>query len=177
MAWFGGTNRKLEELVKSHYASLYRYAYRLCGSAAEAEDLTQETFCQAQGKLQQLRDWQRAKAWLFTILRNVYLHRIRQAKQENRVPLEFMDDLPDRLPARLPDVEPAQLQAALNELPEVFRTPIVLYFFEDFSYKDIAEQMQVPLGTVMSRLARAKAFLRQRLLPLLRDGTGQAEVI
>ena len=56
-----------------------------------------------------------------------------------------------------------EMQQALNELPELFRTPIVLYYFEEFSYKDIAEQMSVPLGTVMSRLARAKSFLRERL--------------
>jgi RNA polymerase sigma-70 factor (ECF subfamily) len=56
------------------------------------------------------------------------------------------------------------LQLALNELPEVFRTPVILYYFEDFSYRDIAEQMDLPLGTVMSRLARAKAYLRERLL-------------
>ena len=55
-------------------------------------------------------------------------------------------------------------QNALNELPEVFRTPIILYYFEDFTYRDIAEQMDLPLGTVMSRLARAKTFLRSRLL-------------
>jgi RNA polymerase sigma-70 factor (ECF subfamily) len=61
-------------------------------------------------------------------------------------------------------VDPAHLQKALSELPEAFRTPIILYYFEDFSYREIAEQMGVPLGTVMSRLARAKAFLRQRLL-------------
>lgn len=177
MEWFGAGSRKLEGLVESHYTALYRYAFRLSGAAAEAEDLTQETFCQAQAKLEQLRDWDRAKAWLFTILRNVYLHRVRQAKQEQRVSFDALDELPDRLPDRLPEVEPAQLQQALNELPEVFRTPIVLYFFEDFSYKEIAEQMQVPLGTVMSRLARAKAFLRQRLLPLLRESAGQGEVI
>jgi RNA polymerase sigma-70 factor (ECF subfamily) len=52
----------------------------------------------------------------------------------------------------------------LRELPEVFRTPIILYYFEDFSYRDIAEQMDLPIGTVMSRLARAKAHLRSRLL-------------
>ena len=60
-------------------------------------------------------------------------------------------------------LDSAQLQKVLGELPETFRTPLILYYFEDFSYKDIAEQMNVPLGTVMSRLARAKAFLRQRL--------------
>ncbi len=177
MAWLGGTNRKVDELVEAHYAALYRYAFRLSGASSEAEDLAQEAFCQAQVKLHQLRDWDRAKAWLFTILRNVYLHRVRQSKQENLVPVDFLDELPERLPETLPEVEPAQLQQALSELPEAFRTPVVLYYFEDFSYKDIAEQMQVPLGTVMSRLARAKAFLRRKLLPLLRDGASQGEVM
>src|SRR5205807_176346 len=128
------------------------------------EDLTQETFCLAQNKLDQLRDETRAKAWLFSILRNAYLHRIRASKQENRVPFDSIGEIPDRPSEPLPEVEPAQLQKALAELPETFRTPIVLYFFEDFSYREIAEQMSVPLGTVMSRLARAKTFLRQRLL-------------
>jgi len=163
MRWPGRT-REVEQLVAHHYAGLYRYAYRLSGSAAEAEDLTQETFCQAQAKLGQLRDPGRARGWLFTILRNAYLHRLRSRKQEQCVPLELAGDIPDRLPEPLPEVEPAQLQEALAELPEAFRTPVILYYFEDFSYRDIAEQMGVPLGTVMSRLARAKAHLRQRLL-------------
>jgi RNA polymerase sigma-70 factor (ECF subfamily) len=60
-------------------------------------------------------------------------------------------------------VDPEQLQHAMSELPEDFRTPLLLFYFEDFSYREIAQQMQVPLGTVMSRLARAKAFLRGRL--------------
>jgi RNA polymerase sigma-70 factor, ECF subfamily len=164
MRWPSRT-RQVEELVEAHYAALYRYGYRLSGTAAEAEDLTQETFCQAQRKLDQLRDASRARAWLFSILRNAYLHRARARKVENRVPLDSVGDLPDRLPEPLPDVDPARLQQALGELPEAFRTPIILYYFEEFSYRDIAEQMGVPLGTVMSRLARAKLFLRQRLAP------------
>ena len=64
-------------------------------------------------------------------------------------------------------IESEQLQQALNELPELFRTPIILYYFEDFSYRDIAEQMDLPIGTVMSRLARAKSTLRQKLFPEL----------
>src|SRR5439155_17135962 len=112
-----------------------------------------------------LRDWNRAKAWLFSILRNAYLHRIRDRKQEKIVSLESTGELADRLPEPLPEIEPERLQQVLNELPEVFRTPIILYYFDDFSYRDIAEQMDLPLGTVMSRLARAKAYLRSRLFP------------
>ncbi len=166
-----GSQRSVQRLVEDHYASLYRYAYRLTGSAADAEDLTQETFCQAQLKLAQLRDPGRAKAWLFSILRNGYLHRVRAGKQEHAVSLDWVGDVPDRLPEPLPEVDPEQLQKALGELPEAFRTPVILYYFEDFSYRDIAEQMELPMGTVMSRLARAKAHLRARLMP------GRPEVV
>jgi RNA polymerase sigma-70 factor (ECF subfamily) len=159
-----GSQRSVQQLVEAHYEALYRYAYRLAGSAADAEDLTQETFCQAQLKLEQLRDPARAKAWLFSILRSKFLHRVRESKQEHEISLEWVGDLPERLPDPLPEVEPEKLQKALSELPEVFRTPIILYYFEDFSYRDIAEQMELPMGTVMSRLARAKAHLRARLL-------------
>lgn len=162
---FPGGQRSLQKLVEQHYSSLYRYAYRLTGSRTDAEDLTQDTFCQAQAKFHQLRDPERARAWLFSILRNAYLHRLRAHKQEIHLPLEWAGDLPDRLPEPLPEVDPEKLQQALNELPEVFRTPIILYYFEEFSYRDIAEQMDLPIGTVMSRLARAKAHLRERLFP------------
>ena len=63
-----GSRRNVQNLVEEHYAALYRYAYRLAGCAADAEDLTQEAFCQAQLKLGQLRDHDRAKAWLFSVL-------------------------------------------------------------------------------------------------------------
>lgn len=154
---------RVEKLVEDYYQPLYRYAYRLSGSAADAEDLTQETFCQAQRKLTQLRDGDRVKGWLFAILRNAYLHRLRSEKVEKAVPLDGVGELPDREMAELPEIDPERLQAALNELPEVFRTPVILYYFEDFSYREIAEQMALPLGTVMSRLSRGKSWLRNRL--------------
>jgi RNA polymerase sigma-70 factor (ECF subfamily) len=173
-----GSRRSVQKLVEDHYAALYRYAFRLSGSAADAEDLTQEAFCQAQLKLGQLRDYDRAKSWLFSILRNAYLHRVRASKNQPAVSLDLVGDVPERLPDTLPEVDPDHLQQVLNELPEVFRTPIILYYFEEFSYRDIAEQMDLPIGTVMSRLARAKAHLRTRLLPagaaVADDTTGRA---
>lgn len=169
-----GSPQAIQRLVEDHYASLYRYAYRLSGSSADAEDLTQEAFCKAQLNFGQLRDPSRAKPWLFSILRNAYLHRARAERQQHCVSLECVGDLAEPLPAQLPDIDPERLQQALNELPETFRTPIVLYYFEDFGYREIAEQMDLPLGTVMSRLARAKAFLRTRLVeandPVLANG-------
>ncbi len=160
-----GSQRTVQRLVDDHYVALYRYAYRLTGSAADAEDLTQDAFCKAQLHFAQLRDAGRAKPWLFSILRNAYLHRVRSRKQEACVSLDDLGDLAEMTPEPLPEIDPEQLQQALNELSEVFRTPIILYYFEDFSYRDIAEQMDLPLGTVMSRLARAKTYLRSRLLP------------
>jgi RNA polymerase sigma-70 factor (ECF subfamily) len=160
-----GSQRMVQRLVDDHYVPLYRYAYRLSGSAADAEDLTQEAFCKAQLHLSQLRDPARAKAWLFSILRNAYLHRARADRQQHVLSLEDVGDVAEPPPDPVPDVDPERLQEALNELPEAFRTPIVLYYFEDFSYRDIAGQMDLPIGTVMSRLARAKAHLRARLLP------------
>ncbi len=160
-----GNQRTVERLVADHYIALYRYAYRLSGSEADAEDLTQEAFCKAQMNLSQLREASRAKAWLFSILRNAYLHRVRTEHHQPTVALDFVGDIAEPLPDALPEVDGERLQQALNELPEGFRTPLVLYYFDDFSYRDIAEQMDLPMGTVMSRLARAKAYLRTRLLP------------
>jgi RNA polymerase sigma-70 factor, ECF subfamily len=158
-----GSPQTVQRLVDEHYANLYRYAYRLSGSSADAEDLTQEAFCKAQVNFGQLRDLSRVKPWLFSILRNAYLHRIRADRQQRCVPLESVGDVPEPSPEALPDIDPERLQQALNDLPEVFRTPIILYYFEDFGYREIAEQMDLPIGTVMSRLARAKGYLRARL--------------
>src|SRR5262245_6390002 len=155
----------LHALIDAHYESLYRYAYRLSGSAADAEDLTQETFGKAFTRLAQLREPDRAKAWLFRILRNLYLHKVRDEKRHRVVPLDAVGDLPGRTADETPEIDSARLQAALDELDEGFRTPLILFYFEEFSYRDIAEQMDLPIGTVMSRLARAKAYLRTKLSP------------
>ncbi len=159
----------MEQLVKEHSQLLYRLAYRLSGSKSDAEDLTQETFCQAYDKMHQLRQADKAKSWLCTILRNCFLQRKRHSDREVNLPVEEQNELPDRAPFEVPEFDSVQLQQALSEMPEAYRTPILLYFFEEFSYKEIAEQMSLPMGTVMSRLARAKGFLRQRLAGLVPD--------
>ena len=169
-----GGKGTVESLVDEHYVALYRYAYRLSGSPADAEDLTQEAFCKAQSGLAQLRDPARARPWLFSILRNAYLQRLRAEGRRAWVSLDGVGDLAEPPPEPLPEVDPEQLQQALNDLAEVYRTPVILYYFEDFSYRDIAEQMDLPIGTVMSRLARAKAWLRRRLLPPAEKAAGSA---
>jgi RNA polymerase sigma-70 factor, ECF subfamily len=160
-----GSGGGLHALIDAHYEALYRYAYRLTGSAADAEDLTQEAFGKALARLAQLREPERAKAWLFRILRNLYLHKVRDEKRHRVVPLDAVGDLPGREAAAAPEIDSARLQKALDELDEGFRTPLILFYFEEFSYRDIAEQMELPIGTVMSRLARAKAYLRAKLAP------------
>lgn len=160
-----GSAAGLRELIDAHYEALYRYAYRLTGAAADAEDLTQEAFGKALARLAQLREPDRAKAWLFRILRNLYLHKVRDEKRHRVIPLDAVGDLPGREAEEGPVIEPGRLQQALDELDEGFRTPLILFYFEEFSYRDIAEQMELPIGTVMSRLARAKAYLRAKLCP------------
>jgi RNA polymerase sigma-70 factor (ECF subfamily) len=152
---------KLAELVERYYALLYRYAYRLTGSQADAEDLTQQAFLVAHDRWEQLRDEDKAKSWLFTIARNAWLKELRAPRCRASC---LLDELPGP-PAEtdLSDFDEEQLQSALNELPEEFRSPVILFYFREFTYKEIAATMGVPIGTVMSRLARAKAVLRQRL--------------
>jgi RNA polymerase sigma-70 factor, ECF subfamily len=152
----------LSELAHLHYALLYRYAYRLCGSVEEAEDLTQQAFLTAHRRLHQLREPSSAKAWLCAILRNTFLTRAVSKQSLRHIPLHVTAEPAEELP---PDaaVDSEELQQILLELPEEFRSPLILFYFEEFSYKEIAGQMGVPIGTVMSRLARAKSFLRRRL--------------
>jgi RNA polymerase sigma-70 factor (ECF subfamily) len=152
----------LSELARLHYALVYRYAYRLCGSAEEAEDLTQQAFLTAHRRLHQLRDENSAKSWLCAILRNTFLTRVTSQRGHQMVPLHGFWD-PAQEPGPAPTFDSDDLQQVLNELPEEFRTPLILYYFEEFSYRQIAEQMDLPIGTVMSRLARAKTHLRRRL--------------
>lgn len=152
----------LVELVEQHYALLYRYAFRLTGSAADAEDLTQQAFLTAQRKLEQLREPHRAKAWLCAIVRNTYLKNLRDRPPNPTVSLERTAEPTDESLAEA-RFEEQELQDALSELPEEHRTPLILFYFEEFSYREIADQMEVPIGTIMSRLARAKSHLRRRL--------------
>ena len=161
------------ELVRQHHALLFRYAYRLSGSAVDAEDLTQETYLQACRKIDQLRDPGSAKGWLCTILRNCYLKRLRD-KEHTEVPLgQALQAIPAPNPVATATfgIDSDQLQKALGALPEPFRSPLIWFYFEEFSYQEIADQMNVPVGTVMSRLSRAKAHLRQELLEAAKCGS------
>ena len=150
-------------LVAEHHQAVFGYAYRLSGSVPDAEDLSQQVFLVAQQKLGQLRKVESAKSWLFTILRNCFLKSQQRQRPVVAANIQLdVDTIPDEA-AESEDIDRERLQQALDELPEVFRIVLVLFYFEQCSYKEIAEKLELPIGTVMSRLARAKSHLRARL--------------
>jgi RNA polymerase sigma-70 factor, ECF subfamily len=151
-------------LVVEHHQAIYRYAYRLTGSVHDAEDLSQQTFMVAQRKLPQLREANTARSWLFSILRNSFL---RDRSRRRPVPAGNLQLNLDSIPAEVPVIEKIddrRLQEALNQLPEAFRIVVLMFYFENCSYIEIAQELDLPVGTVMSRLARAKRHLRTRLV-------------
>lgn len=153
----------MARLVADHADELYRYAYRLAGQSADAEDLTQQTFLVAQTKLDQLRSPDACRSWLFAILRNCFL---KSARGANTIALAGDLPLESVAAAEAPDDwddDRELLQQALNELPAEFRLVLAMFYFEECSYREIAERLELPIGTVMSRLSRAKNHLRSRL--------------
>jgi RNA polymerase sigma-70 factor (ECF subfamily) len=137
----------------------------LTHSEAESSDLTQETFYRWAEKAHQLRDKSKVKSWLFTTLYREFLGRRRH---ETRFPHVEISSLPGEELSAERELEPSSLDAsavtaALREVEEVYRAPLVLFYLEEHSYKEIAEILDVPIGTVMSRISRGKASLRMRL--------------
>lgn len=154
---------RLRQIVEQHYSSIYGYVYRLSGSVADAEDLTQQTFMIAHQKLHQVRDQDKVVGWLFTIARTCFLKSRRRKRPSAAVNFELnVDEIPERFPDDLPFDE-ERLQQALDELGDDFKVVVTMFYFEDLSYKEIAEELEIPIGTVMSRLARAKGRLRHAL--------------
>jgi len=150
-------------LVVQHHAAVYRYAARLCGCPIEAEDLSQQTFLIAQQKLSQLREPERACAWLLAIVRNCFLKSRRKARPlaAESIGLD-VDQIAGPAPPR-EEIDQEQLATAVADLPAEFRVVVLMFYFEELSYQQIAEQLELPIGTVMSRLSRGKGHLRRRL--------------
>lgn len=156
----------LESLVDEHYANLYRFALSLARNEAEAADLTQQTYFQLATRGGQIRDMKKAKSWLFTTLRRDFLRLRRQTGR-----FLSIDDESAPEPAAAEAVEEDTLRAAdatlvmeaLMEVREVFRESLALFYLEDMSYREIAGILDVPIGTVMSRISRGKQELRGRL--------------
>jgi RNA polymerase sigma-70 factor, ECF subfamily len=155
---------EFENLVKLYYGDLYRFGLSLTGNKTDAADLTQETFYIWANKGHQLQNAASVKGWLFTTLHREFL---KSCRRRNRFSNESVDERLEDLPYVPADcVERADSQTLLRilgEIAEDFRAPLVLYYMEDLSYKEIADILALPLGTVQSRIARAKIQLLRRL--------------
>ena len=156
---------EFEGLVDDHYEALYRFALSLAKNRENAADLVQQTFCIWAQKGDQLRDRSKAKTWLFTTLHREFLTQVRRSKRY--ADGELTDELIERVGAEEDDAERQmdgqRVIELLGELEETFRAPITLFFLQQHSYKEIAEILDIPIGTVMSRISRAKEMLKKRM--------------
>ncbi len=170
----GGASDKAEQFEKYilvHLDDLYRAAVRLTAQVSDAEDLVQETCLRGFKSLHQLRHPAAAKVWMFSILRSVYLRQ--EERRPSRTALVSLDDIAASFltPSEMPQdvhrrfVTPEQLRRqeireAVLKLPLVYREAIVLAHVAGFSYREMAQILGLPVGTVMSRLFRGRRMLR-----------------
>jgi RNA polymerase sigma-70 factor (ECF subfamily) len=153
-----------DSLVARHYEPLYHFAFSLTRDEADACDLTQQTFCIWAAKGHQLRDVSKVKTWLFTTLHREFLGTRRKQSRFPQVELEHASaELPVISPANVNQLDTAQLLDAMAQLDEIYRAPVALFYLQDYSYNEIAEVLEIPLGTVKSRLTRGLARLHQLL--------------
>lgn len=164
-----------EEEIVPHLDAMYNFALRLTSDPSDAEDLVQDTIVKAFRFFSSYEKGTNAKAWLFRILKNSYINNYRkQSKQPNQVDYdevsEFYEtiradrtdtsDLEDKMFRELVDDDISQ---ALEELPEDFRTVVLLCDVEGFTYEEIANMLDVPIGTIRSRLHRGRNLLKDQL--------------
>ena len=154
-----------EQIVSQHYEPLYRFALSLTRTEADARDLTQQTFYTWATKGHQLRDRSKVKSWLFTTLHREFLNIRRRAARFQHVELSDADeDLPAVSPEVVNPLDAALLLEFLGQVKEPYRAALSLFYLEDYSYKEIADILEIPLGTVRSRLSRGIAQLQQSIL-------------
>ncbi|HDP35600.1 MAG TPA: sigma-70 family RNA polymerase sigma factor [Candidatus Hydrogenedentes bacterium] len=170
-------SKEFENLVLEHIDLLYAVALRLTRNPADAEDLTQNTVVKALRFHDKFKEGTYIKAWLLTILRNTFINEYRRkSRRPTEVDLSGIEAAPDSLPD--PDIffEPHAgsrkdllelvddpVRKAVEALPDDFREAVIMADLEDMSYKEIADVMGCPLGTVMSRLYRGRKMLRELL--------------
>ena len=141
---------------------LRRYARAMLGNRAAADDLVQDTLERAWSRLRQWQTGSDLRAWLFSIMHNLRIDQIRQAPPHAQ-PLEDVEaEMPTR-PTQSDNLELMDLEAALYRLPEEQREVLLLVALEEMSYAEIAALLDIPIGTVMSRLARGRERLRQMM--------------
>ena len=170
--------RDFAQQAMQYAPQLYSAAVRMTRSKADAEDLVQETYLRAYRGYSNFTEGTNLRAWLFRILTNTFINSYR-AKQR-RVQETELDDVEDLyLYKRISGIDVAsrsaedtlfelftddEVKAALEALPESFRMPVLLADVEDFSYKEIAEMLDIPIGTVMSRLHRGRKAMQKALI-------------
>ena len=153
-----------EKLVEDYYMLLYRFALSLSRQESDAADLTQQTFLLWASKGHQLRDPSKVKTWLFTSLYREFLGRKKQRDRfvDSESTAEVIEA--QSVPASVVNqLDGDTVQRALLALDEIYRAPLTLFYLQQLSYKEIAESLGVPIGTVMSRISRGKAHLRKAL--------------
>jgi RNA polymerase sigma-70 factor, ECF subfamily len=167
-----------EELAMPLFDQLYNFAHWLTRNREEAEDLVQETYAKALKGFSSFQPGTNFRAWMYRILRNTFLTSRTGLKATMTVPLDPEDEGPelavesDTPETILIERSNSQLvQSAIDELPVHFREIVLLCEVEEMSYQEIAETLSIPMGTVMSRLSRARRTLRDRLRRPSDDGS------
>jgi RNA polymerase sigma-70 factor, ECF subfamily len=157
-----------DKYLSPHVPMIYKSAIRMCGNPNDAQDLVQETLYSALKNFHQIQDPEKSKYWMFSILRNLFLKDIQKTKK--RAEIEF-DEVCDKLtdnehPEKdfLRTEVKNNIQAILDKLDERLKTTLMMFYFEGQSYKEISDSLNIPIGTVMSRIARAKVHLKRELL-------------
>jgi RNA polymerase sigma-70 factor, ECF subfamily len=169
-------NTDADTLVEAHYEGLFAFALSLAGSRDDACELTQETFCRFATKGHQLRDKAKVKSWLFTTLYRVYLGWKRSDSRHPHVEMDSVEtELPHLAPEAAESADAGMVMAALRQIDERHRAPLMLYYLEDHTYQEIADILEISIGTVMSRLSRAKDQMRRRLM--VGDAARDAQII
>jgi len=164
-----------ESLVSRYYGPLYQFAFSLTRTEADASDLTQQTFYIWATKGHQLRDGTKVKTWLFTTLHREFLNMRRKIVRFPHHELSEMDrELPTISPTMVNALDSAKVVDLLKRVAEPYQASLALFYMEDYSYKEIAEILDVPLGTVQSRISRGMAQLQQLILDA-RPGTLKKE--
>jgi RNA polymerase sigma-70 factor (ECF subfamily) len=169
MSWNHNGSGRPDATGVEYLNGLYSYALILTRNHAEAEDLVQETYFRAVRAMERLRTDSNVKGWLLTILRNVWLNQLRSRRNapemvrmelDDRVVTSVVSASKDPLELYVEKMETEQVRTAIQKLPIQLREVILLREYEDLSYQEIANVLDCPTGTVMSRLARARAKLR-----------------
>ena len=166
-----GAGRDFERLVDACYVPLYRFALSLTRSETEAGDLVQETFRIWAVKGHQLQDASKARSWLFTTLHRLFLE---AQRKRTRFPHLELEDASEELPAVDPDwvnrLDAGKALELLGRVDQPFQAAVALFYLEDCPYEEIARILEIPLGTVKSRIARGLVQLKRLVLEEPRGG-------